>query len=147
MGAIVSRAGSAALGRTLRGASVSGAAEAIACSAPRLRYRAAEAQASNRTPTGLLNRRYSRSSSSPAKALAADAVGNLMVDIDKFKVLNDTHGDANGDEVLRAVASAHRRRCAKTTSGAVWVEELWLLRNPTRRRDRSRRAIRRGPWP
>ena len=35
---------------------------------------------------------------------ADDAIGILMVDVDRFKLLNDRHGHAVGDVVLRAVA-------------------------------------------
>ena len=63
---------------------------------------------------------------------AGDAVGILMVDIDKFKVLNDTHGHATGDEVLRAVAgaivSAVREDDVPARFGG--EEFIVLLRNP-----------------
>jgi diguanylate cyclase (GGDEF)-like protein/PAS domain S-box-containing protein len=36
-------------------------------------------------------------------------VGALMVDIDQFKAINDAHGHATGDEVLRAVSLALSR--------------------------------------
>ena len=57
--------------------------------------------------TGLYNRRY-MSTHLPGlltKAVAADKpVGLLMIDIDHFKKVNDTHGHAAGDSVLKAVA-------------------------------------------
>ena len=55
-----------------------------------------------------------------------------MVDIDKFKMLNDTHGHATGDEVLRAVAgaivSAVREDDVPARFGG--EEFVVLLRNP-----------------
>jgi diguanylate cyclase (GGDEF)-like protein len=61
--------------------------------------------------TGLLNRR-----SLPARfnelaeqaRLTGDAVALIALDIDHFKAINDGHGHARGDAVLRAVAVAIR---------------------------------------
>jgi diguanylate cyclase (GGDEF)-like protein len=59
-------------------------------------------------------------------------VGVLMIDIDKFKVLNDTFGHATGDEVLCAVAgaivSAVREDDVPARFGG--EEFVVLLRNP-----------------
>ncbi|HEX2626785.1 MAG TPA: GGDEF domain-containing protein [Candidatus Limnocylindrales bacterium] len=66
------------------------------------------ASASTDPLTGLPNRRYFEEFSSllAQRRRAGDAVGVLMIDIDKFKVLNDTYGHPIGDQVLKAVASA-----------------------------------------
>ncbi len=71
-------------------------------------YRAVEAQASTDALTNLPNRRYFEEFCGllARRRRSDDAVGVLMIDIDKFKVLNDTYGHATGDEVLRAVAGA-----------------------------------------
>ena len=57
-----------------------------------------------------------------------------MIDIDRFKVLNDTYGHATGDEVLRAVGGGDRRApSARTTCPARYGGEEFvvLLRNPS----------------
>lgn len=58
--------------------------------------------------TGLLNRRYAeRALSAPrTRADRRAAVSGVMIDIDFFKRINDGHGHAVGDEVLRRVARA-----------------------------------------
>lgn len=84
------------------------ASEASAALARAYSHRDAEARASTDALTGLPNRHYFDEYVSllARRRRAGDAVGILMVDIDKFKVLNDTYGHGVGDEVLRAVAEA-----------------------------------------
>ena len=71
-------------------------------------YRAVEASASTDPLTGLPNRRYFDEFSSllTARRRKGDALAVLMIDIDKFKGLNDTYGHPVGDEVLKSVAGA-----------------------------------------
>ncbi|HUQ43818.1 MAG TPA: sensor domain-containing diguanylate cyclase [Candidatus Limnocylindria bacterium] len=71
-------------------------------------FRAVETSASTDPLTGLPNRRYFDEFSSllAGRRRSGDAVAILMIDIDKFKGLNDTYGHPVGDEVLRAVATA-----------------------------------------
>jgi diguanylate cyclase (GGDEF)-like protein len=71
-------------------------------------YRAAETSASTDPLTGLPNRRYFDEFSSllSSRRRSGDALAVLMIDIDKFKGLNDTYGHPVGDEVLKSVAGA-----------------------------------------
>lgn len=95
---------SATTQRLLAGA----AEEASAALARAYSHRDAEARASTDALTGLPNRRYFDEFCGllARRRRAGDAVGVLMIDIDRFKVLNDTFGHATGDEVLRAVGGA-----------------------------------------
>ncbi|MFP5343034.1 MAG: diguanylate cyclase [Candidatus Limnocylindria bacterium] len=94
----------------------------------------AEARASTDALTGLPNRRYFDEyvSLSARRRRSGDAVGILMVDIDRFKVLNDTHGHGVGDEVLRAVAAAIVTAVREDDVPARFGGEEFvvLLRNP-----------------
>lgn len=61
--------------------------------------------------TGLLNRTslLSRFEELAEQArLSGDSVALVVLDIDRFKRINDTHGHARGDAVLRALAAAIR---------------------------------------
>jgi diguanylate cyclase (GGDEF)-like protein len=97
-------------------------------------YRSATAGASTDPLTGLPNRRYFDEFSSllAGRRRAGDAVAVLMIDIDRFKVLNDTYGHPTGDQVLRAVAgaitSAVRDHDVPARMGG--EEFAVLLRNP-----------------
>lgn len=65
---------------------------------------------SSRDPlTGLANRRQfelAMASEIDRVARAGEPALVLMIDIDHFKAVNDTHGHAAGDQVLKAVAQA-----------------------------------------
>jgi diguanylate cyclase (GGDEF)-like protein len=110
------------------------AIEASAALARAYSHRDAEARASTDALTGLPNRRYFDEFVGllAQRRRAGDAVGVLMVDIDRFKALNDTHGHATGDAVLRAVAgaivSAVREDDVPARFGG--EEFVVLLRNP-----------------
>ena len=84
------------------------ATEASAALTRATSHRDAEARASTDALTGLPNRRYF---DEYCRLLArrrrtGDGVGVLMIDVDRFKTVNDTFGHDVGDAVLRAVASA-----------------------------------------
>jgi diguanylate cyclase (GGDEF)-like protein len=85
--------------------------------------------------TGLPNRRYFDEFCSllARRRRAGDAVAVLMIDIDKFKLLNDTYGHPVGDEVLKAVAGAIVSTIREEDVPArVGGEEFAvLLRNPS----------------
>jgi len=58
--------------------------------------------------TGLYNRRYMEDALDRYVSLAeraGNATSIIMIDLDNFKTLNDTHGHAKGDAVLRDVAA------------------------------------------
>jgi len=108
--------------------------EAAGALARALTYREAEANASTDPLTGLPNRRYFDEFCGllARRRRSGDAVAVLMVDIDRFKALNDAHGHPVGDEVLRLVAgaivSAVREEDVPARVGG--EEFAVLLRNP-----------------
>lgn len=108
--------------------------EASAALARAFSHRDAEARASTDALTGLPNRRYFDEFLGllAQRRRAGDAVGILMVDIDRFKALNDKHGHATGDAVLRGVASAivSAVRADDVPARFGGEEFVVLLRNP-----------------
>ena len=97
-------------------------------------FRAAEASAATDPLTGLPNRRYFDEFSAllAGRRRSGDAVAVLMIDIDKFKGLNDTYGHPTGDQVLRSVAEAITTAVREQDVPArIGGEEFAvLLRNP-----------------
>jgi diguanylate cyclase (GGDEF)-like protein len=136
VGAIVvaRRAGGGAWPEATRRILDRAAVEASAALERAYSHRAAEVQASTDALTGLPNRRYFDEYVGllARRRRAGDAVGVLMVDIDRFKALNDTHGHATGDEVLRAVAGAIVAAVREEDVPARFGGEEFvvLLRNP-----------------
>jgi diguanylate cyclase (GGDEF)-like protein len=98
-------------------------------------HRAAEARAATDALTGLPNRRYFDEFCGllARRRRADDAVGVLMIDIDRFKALNDAHGHSVGDEVLRAVGAAIVTAVREDDVPARYGGEEFvvLLRNPS----------------
>jgi len=83
--------------------------------------------------TGLHNRRYL---ARHLEALAASAVrsgkrvGILMIDVDRFKRINDTHGHALGDDVIRHVGQRIQQNVRNFDSIARWGGEEFLVAMP-----------------
>jgi diguanylate cyclase (GGDEF)-like protein len=98
------RAWSESARRLVRGAATETAAALERASS----QREVAASATTDPLTGLPNRRYFDEFSAlvTGRRRAGDALAVLMIDIDKFKGLNDTYGHPVGDEVLRSVARA-----------------------------------------
>ena len=98
-------------------------------------HRDAEARAATDALTGLPNRRYFDEFCGllARRRRAGDAVGVLMIDVDRFKVLNDTYGHHAGDEVLRSIGAAVVAAVREDDVPARYGGEEFvvLLRNPT----------------
>lgn len=92
--------------------------------------------------TGLKNRRFlsvlmpeelARTLRQQREHAAGNAVGRnidlclLMVDLDHFKAVNDQHGHAAGDSVLRQVADVMRRTCRASDVVVRWGGEEFLI--------------------
>ncbi len=92
--------------------------------------------------TGLRNRRYLnlhlpeeearvqrayRTAQARHEAPRGEDLGFLMVDLDHFKAVNDNHGHACGDAVLRQAAEILRNACRETDAVARWGGEEFLV--------------------
>ena len=111
------------------------AVEASAALARVTSQRDAETRATTDSLTGLPNRRYFDEFCGllARRRRAGDAVGVLMIDVDRFKVLNDTYGHHSGDEVLRSIGAAVVAAVREDDVPARYGGEEFvvLLRNPT----------------
>lgn len=96
--------------------------------------RDAEARATTDALTGLPNRRYFDEYLGllARRRRSDDRVGVLMIDIDRFKMLNDTFGHGVGDHVLREIAQAIAGAVREGDVPARFGGEEFavLLRNP-----------------
>jgi diguanylate cyclase (GGDEF)-like protein len=136
IGAIVlSRRTAGAWPPTTRRLLAGAAGEASSALSRAYSLREAEAHATTDALTGLPNRRYFDEFCGllARRRRSGDAVGILMIDIDRFKRLNDRHGHATGDEVLRAVGSAIVAAVREDDVPARYGGEEFvvLLRNPS----------------
>jgi diguanylate cyclase (GGDEF)-like protein len=63
--------------------------------------------------TGIANRRGYEQMTEPQSSGAPPIVAVMMIDLDRFKAINDTYGHAAGDAVLIATASALANACQR----------------------------------
>lgn len=98
------------------------AATRAALAVSRRQERQARHRALHDSLTALPNRSYFRSRLDEALRMAGrdGALAVLVLDLDGFKPVNDTHGHAIGDELLKIVAA----RLAHAVRGSDWVARL-----------------------
>jgi len=81
--------------------------------------------------TGLYNRHYLVDVAAKKMAMAkrhGNALSMIMLDIDHFKAINDEHGHAVGDVVLREVAAILNKNCrAEDVAARMGGEEFVML--------------------
>ncbi len=114
-------------------------------------HRIVERQALVDSLTGLANRRSFEDTLRSELARAArfsDSVCVVFADLDDFKRVNDRHGHAAGDEVLKAFASALQRTVRESDVAGRWGGEEFALVLPgtdvdggARLAERARAAI------
>jgi diguanylate cyclase (GGDEF)-like protein len=68
--------------------------------------------------TGLMNRRAFFEEGARALASGSTGAAMMMIDVDKFKVFNDTHGHDAGDAVLATMAKTLTNTLAAVTNAA-----------------------------
>jgi diguanylate cyclase (GGDEF)-like protein len=101
--------------------------------------------------TGIANRRHCEDALS-AEIARADRLGTpltlVLADLDDFKAINDRHGHAVGDDVLREFASVLRATLRESDLAGRWGGEEFLLLLPgadaeggAQLADRVRRAL------
>ncbi len=73
--------------------------------------------------TGLLNRRAFIAALEPELSRRVGTVALLVLDVDKFKAINDGHGHATGDRVLAALGELLRTMLRKADVAARWGGE------------------------
>ena len=98
------------------------------------------------TLTGLYGRGYWREQAAFALSrhhARGEAAGLVLIDVDRFKDINDGHGHGVGDEVLRAMAAAIRRNIRMHDfAGRLGGDEFAVLLPGASREDASRTADR-----
>jgi len=97
-------------------------------------------QASQDLLTGLLNRRGFLSMAIQLAYLAqrqGTTAGVMMLDIDQFKKLNDTHGHPQGDRVLQAIGQIIQSKIRKADLGGRYGGEEFIVLMP----DTDERAV------
>jgi len=89
-----------------------------------------EEQASHDGLTGLYNRRYFQEATERIFSQAErynQELSCIMLDLDYFKKVNDTHGHAFGDLVLKGFAKLIENRCRKSDIAARYGGEEFIL--------------------
>jgi two-component system cell cycle response regulator len=122
-------AGARVTARTVDLLSQFGAHAALALRAAALRAEV-ERLASTDALTGLANRRAFQESLAHELAVAArrgEPCGLVVLDVDHFKVVNDTHGHQAGDEVLRLVGRALADEARETDLAARYGGEEFAV--------------------
>lgn len=94
---------------------------------PARRLLAAEHEARIDALTGLPNRRHCDEILASGAWLSSRARSALIIDVDGFKTINDTHGHLVGDEVLREIGTRLRRAVRDGDLVARWGGEEFCV--------------------